>query len=255
MNTRHRHVITPEFQTLLELPLHGLLRPLSKALAIFLFFLFATSSVHAADDYDPLEKANRITHSFNAGFDRVIVKPLANTYDSLTPKIAKTGIRNFFSNLDDVRVAANHLVQLKFTAAARDVGRFAVNSTVGVAGLFDVAQPVFALEKSRQDFGKTLAHWGVGSGPYLVLPFIGPSTARDAFGLGIDSLVDPLPSIDHVSSRNGLLATKTTSTRADYLAFDDLIIGDDYLFLRGVYLQTRDYAINGDSFEVAFEDF
>jgi len=255
MITKHRQKITPRFQALLELPSQRLSRLLDMALAVFLFLLLASSPLHAAAEYDPLEKMNRVTYGFNVGFDRAVLKPLASGYDSYTPKVAKTGIRNFFNNLDDIRVGINDLMQLKFTQAAKDFGRFAVNSTVGVAGFFDVAEPAFNLEKSRQDFGKTLAHWGVGSGPYLVLPFFGPSTARDALGFGVDTVVDPLPAIDHVSSRNSLLATKSTDRRADYLSFDDLIIGDRYLFVRGIYLQSREYAISGSYLEVAFDDF
>lgn len=255
MTISHRHAITPRFQALLELPSQRLLRHFDTALAVFLFLLLACSPAYAAAEYDPFEKVNRVTFGFNVAIDRAVLKPLASGYDTYAPKVAKTGVRNFFNNLDDVRVGVNDLMQLNFVQAAKDFGRFAVNSTVGVAGLFDVAEPVFDLEKNRQDFGKTLAHWGVGSGPYLVLPIIGPSTARDALGFGVDAIVDPIPSIDHVPSRNSLLATKSTDSRADYLLFDDLVIGDKYLFVRGIYLQTRDYAINDDYAEVAFEDF
>jgi phospholipid-binding lipoprotein MlaA len=235
--------------------LREILRPAGMALAIFLLLLVTGSPLYAATESDPFEKMNRVTYGFNSGFDEVLLKPLANSYQNYTPKVAKAGIRNFFNNLDDVRVGINDLMQLKFSQAAKDFGRFAVNSTVGLAGVFDVAEPAFNLEKNRQDFGKTLAHWGVGSGPYLVLPFIGPSTARDAFGLSVDTVVDPIPAIDHVPSRNSLLATKGTDRRADYLSLEDMIIGDEYLFVRGIYLQMREYAVSGDYVEVAFDDF
>jgi len=255
MTTKHRHAATPRFQALLELSSQRLSQPLNMALAIFLFLLLTCSSAYAATEYDPFEKVNRVTFGFNVALDHAVLKPLASGYDNFTPKVAKTGVRNFFNNPDDVRVGVNDLLQLKFTQAAKDFGRFAVNSTVGVAGLFDVAEPAFNLHKNRQDFGKTLAHWGVGSGPYLVLPIIGPSTARDALGFSVDTVADPIESIDHVSSRNSLLATKSTDRRADYPLFDDLIIGDAYLFVRGIYLQSREYAINGSYAEIAFDDF
>lgn len=255
MRYEHRHAITPRFKALLELPWHSMSHPRGMALAIFLFFTLVGTPLKAATESDPFEAVNRVTYSFNSGFDRVLLKPLATGYENYTPELAKKGIGNFFSNLDDVRVGFNDLVQLKFGEAAKDFGRFAVNSTVGVGGLFEVAEPVLKLEKNRQDFGKTLAHWGVGSGPYIVLPFLGPSTARDAFGFGIDAVVDPLPGVDHVSSRNSLLATKSTDARSNYLSFEDLIIGDEYLFVRGIYLQSREYSINGDYVEVAFDDF
>jgi len=255
MTTKYRHANTPRFQALLELPSQHLSQPLDMALAIFLFLLLTCSPAYAAAEHDPFEKINRVTFGFNVALDRAVLRPLASGYDNYTPKVAKTGVRNFFNNLDDVRVGINDLLQLNFTQAAKDFGRFAVNSTVGVAGLFDVAEPAFNLEKNRQDFGKTLASWGVGSGPYIVLPLIGPSTARDALGFGVDTVVAPIQSIDHVSSRNSLMATKSTDKRADYLNFDDLVIGDRYLFVRGIYLQSREYAINGDYVDVAFDDF
>jgi len=224
-------------------------------MAFFLILLLTGSPLYAASANDPLEKVNRLTYSFNVGFDRALMKPLATSYDRYAPKPAQSGIRNFFSNLDDLSAGVNDLLQLKLSQAAKDFARFGINSTVGVAGIFDVAQPLFALEKNSQDFGKTLAHWGVGSGPYVVLPFIGPSTARDALGISVYASVDLIPSMDHVASRNGLLAAKTTDRRADFLSFDELIIGDEYLFVRGVYLQAREYAVHGEYPELAFDEF
>jgi phospholipid-binding lipoprotein MlaA len=198
---------------------------------------------------------NRSTYQFNRVLDKFIFKPLATTYQQVTPALVRTGVKNFFNNLDDVRVTFNDLLQLNFQQAASDLGRFAVNTTVGVGGLIDVAGPGLGLDKNRQDFGMTLAHYGVESGPYLVLPLLGPSTLRDAFGFGIDPLVDPLPAVDHVQTRNSLMLGKAIDFRARMLSFDDLVMGDEYLFIRGAYLQQREYAIAGGYVEVAFEDF
>ena len=209
----------------------------------------------AAAESDPLERVNRSTHSFNRSVDRFVFKPLAITYKKLTPAFVKTGVNNFFNNLDDVRVTFNDILQLELQQAVADFGRLAVNSTLGVGGLIDVAEPAFNLEKNYQDFGKTLALYGVPSGPYIVLPLLGPSTVRDAFSLGFDARLDPIPGVDHVESRNNLLAGKTVDFRARMLHFDDLIIGDDYLFIRGIYLQNREYQINGGYVEVAFGEF
>lgn len=253
MNSR-KHTRTPRFQALLELPLQRLSLPLDMALAIFLFLLLTSSPAYAASN-DPFEKINRLTYSFNMGVDRALLKPLASGYDRFTPKIAKSGVRNFFNNLDDVRVTINDLMQLNFPQAAKDLSRLTVNSTVGVAGLFDVAESTLALKKNNQDFGKTLAHWGVGSGPYLVLPIFGSSTARDALGIGVDGMVNPILNIDHVPTRNTLLATKSVKTRADYLLFDDLIIGDEYLFMRESYLQRREFMLNSDYVDTVLDDF
>jgi len=245
----------PRFKPLLELPKRKMSFPYGIALAIFLFLSTAISPVHAATVSDPLEKMNRVTYQFNRTLDRIVLKPLALTYDRLAPTPVRTGVKNFFSNLDDVRVTFNDLMQLNLSQAGSDFSRLAVNSTVGLGGLINVAGPVFELEKNRQDFGKTLSFWGVGSGPYIVLPIFGPSTLRDSFGVGVDSLIDPIPTLAHVESRNSLAAAKTTDFRARVLKFDDLIMGDEYLFVRGIYLQQREYSINGEYVEVAFDEF
>lgn len=243
------------FQVLLDLPMRRMSFPLDIALAIFLIMALFSYSVEAAVENDPLEDVNRVTYQFNRVVDRLLLKPLAVSYQQLAPTPVKKGLKNFFGNLDDVRVTFNDLLQLHFGQAAKDLTRIAINSTLGVGGLLNVADSMFDLEKNHQDFGKTLAHWGVGAGPYVVLPLFGPSTMRDSFGLGVDSLVDPLLAVEHVETRNSLLATKTVDIRASVLAFDNLISGDDYLFVRGAYLQYRDHEINGGFTEVAFEDF
>lgn len=222
-------------KTLLGLPMHTMPNPLSIALAFF-FVLIPVSPLSMAASNDPFESMNRGTHGFNQLVDRGVLKPLASVYDNLTPRAVKIGISNFFNNLDDVRVGLNHLAQLNFASAATDLGRLTINTTVGVGGLIDVANSQFGLEKNRQDFGQTLAHYGVGSGPYLVLPFFGPSTVRDAFGLAVDSTFEPLRQLDHVSTRNSLAITETVDYRNDLVLFDSLIIGDSYLFLKEAYL-------------------
>jgi phospholipid-binding lipoprotein MlaA len=253
-NTAQQYIPIPRCKLSLELSLRKMPLPIGIALAIFLLLVVMSPSAHAADS-DPFERVNRATYAFNDTFDKTLLKPIATGYSNYMPTVAKTGIRNFFSNLDEVRVTFNDLLQFKFLQAASDLGRFAINSTVGIAGLVDVAAPAFNLEKNKQDFGKTLAYWGAEPGPYLVLPFFGPSTVRDAFGVGFDSAVDPVFSADHVPSRNSLGVTETISLRTDYLNIDDLIIGDEYLFVRGAYLQAREYSIKGEYVEVAFEDF
>ncbi|MFT6295610.1 MAG: phospholipid-binding lipoprotein MlaA [Glaciecola sp.] len=256
MTTKQKYAVTPRFRAIFELSSLRLSAPFGTGVAIFLLLLMTGSPLYAEVDNDPFEKVNRITYSLNGRLDDALLKPFASGYQSYTPKVAKQGIQNFFDNLDDIRVGVNDLMQLRFTQAAKDFGRFITNSTLGVAGLFDIAEPAFNLEKNKQDFGKTLAHWGVGSGPYLVLPFFGPSTARDALGLSVDAAAaDPIPAIDHVRSRNGLLATKSTDRRAGYLALEELIIGDEYLFVRGLYLQGREHATNGGNVQVTFDDF
>lgn len=249
-----------EFKALLGLPMQMVPNPRGIALAFFLFLSLTLSSgiampVQAATVSDPLQPINRTTHEFNSVVDTLLVKPLALSYQKLVPRPVKTGVRNFFGNLNDVRVTFNDLLQLKFGQAAQDLGRFAINSTLGVGGLMDVADPAFGLEKNRQDFGMTLAHYGVESGPYVVLPLLGPSTVRDAFGLTVDTVFHASQQIGHVATRNSLRGAEAVDFRESVLSFDDLIIGDEYLFIRGAYLQQREFAIDGDFMDVAFEDF
>lgn len=207
---------------LLDLPMRSKSFPRDLALAFFLLLMFVCYPTHAAVAEDPLEQINRGTHSFNSTVDNFVLKPLAVSYQRFTPGIVKTGLRNFFSNLDDVRVSINDLLQLEFAQAASDMSRFAVNSTLGAGGLMNVAGDTFGLEKHHEDFGMTLAHWGVGAGPYVVLPLLGPSTLRDAFGISFDTLVDPLPAASHVESRNSLIASRSVDYRSRVLSFDDL---------------------------------
>lgn len=229
---------------LLELPVRSIPSPRGYALAIFLFL--AQIPVAMASDADPLENINRGTHGFNQFLDRVLVRPVANTYRTVTPRFVRRGVSNFFSNVDDVTVTINDLLRLDLPAAANSFSRVAVNTTIGVGGLVEVADPVFGLHKTNQDFGLTLAHYGVESGPYLVLPFLGPSSMRDAFGLSVDNLIDPINGVDDIPTRNGLRTAQVTDYRASVLFFDDLVIGDDYLFYREAYLQRRQSATDDD---------
>ena len=233
-----RRRITP----LLELPVRYVLSPRGIALAIFFLHLSIGISTVAAAEADPLEDINRPTHAFNQFVDRLFVKPLAVTYQNVTPRFVKRGVSNFFSNLDDVQVAANDILRLDLPAAATTFGRLAVNSTVGVGGLVEVASPVFGLSKTNQDFGLTLAHYGVEPGPYIVLPLLRERKVRDAFGLGVDNLIDPINSVNDVATRNGVRAVQVTSYRSSVLTFDDLVIVDNYLFYREAYLQRRESA-------------
>ncbi|NKB35101.1 MAG: VacJ family lipoprotein [Pseudomonadales bacterium] len=247
--------VIPRFKALLGLPMHKMSRPLGIALALFLMLSAVSVPVHAAAESDPLECLNRTTYSFNRGIDKLFFKPLATSYKQVTPAFLQRGVRNIFKNLDDVRVSFNDVLQLDFKQASADLARVAINTTLGIGGVFDVANDSFGLRKNRQDFGMTLAHYGVGSGPYIVLPLFGPSTLRDAFGIGFDRGVDSVANLSHVATRNSLSTGKAVDFRASVLSFDDLIVGDEYLFVRGAYLQQRDFAIHGRFPEFAFEDF
>lgn len=190
---------------------------------------------------DPLEPLNRGIYRFNDVADKTVLKPVARAYKAVTPVPVRTSVRNFFSNLDDVLVTANELLQFKFRNAAGDASRVIFNTTFGVAGLFDVAS-AWGLEKHDEDFGQTLGYWGIGNGPYLVLPLLGPSTLRDTLGLVVDNEGDMVTNIGDVPTRNSAIALRFTDYRASLLdtekIFEEAAI-DPYLFLRDAYLQRR----------------
>ncbi len=173
-------------------------------------------------------------------------------YQNITPAPVKGGIWNFFGNLDSLTSAANNVLQWRFDRAAVDLGRFAVNSTVGIGGVIEVAAPVLGLQSQRQDFGMTLAAWGINPGPYLVLPLLGPSTVRGAFGLGFDRFANPELKSAEASMRDPLVATRSVDLRATYLLLDELISGDSYLFIRELYMQDRYYKTHGVTMDVAY---
>jgi len=159
-----------------------------------------------------------------------------------------------FSNLGEVLNIVNDVLQGKIGQAGNDTGRLFLNSTFGIAGFFDVARHA-GLEKSDgEDFGQTFATWGVGEGAYVVLPFLGPSTLRDAPGLLLDSVFDPIGEIDHVPTRNQVYGTKVLSTRAGLLEAEKLVKGDKYTFIRDVYLQRRQFLVNDGEVEDDFGD-
>jgi phospholipid-binding lipoprotein MlaA len=154
-------------------------------------------------EVDPWEGFNRGVFSFNEGLDRAIVKPLAQGYRYVMPDFAEQGVHNFFENLGDVKTFINNLLQGKPKEASQDLGRVIVNTTIGIAGLFDVATPM-GIPKHDEDFGQTLGAWGVESGPYLVLPIFGPSSVRDGIGRVPDMMVDPMPQISTEDTELGL---------------------------------------------------
>jgi phospholipid-binding lipoprotein MlaA len=201
----------------------------------------------SGDPRDPIEGFNRGVYTFNENFDEYIFNPVARGYHTITPAPVDKSITNFFNNIDDVTVAINDLLQFEFMNAAQDVGRIALNSTIGILGLFDVASQM-DLEKRNEDFGQTLAYWGVGSGPYLVLPILGPSNVRDTAGIVVDRNFDPISYIDHIPTRNTVIVLKAIDLRADLLAVDDLKETitqgvDPYDFFKDAYLQRREWLI------------
>ena len=191
---------------------------------------------------DPWEGFNRANFAFNEGLDRHLLKPVAQGYDAVTPTPVRAGVGNFFGNLGDLWIGTNNLLQGKPGQAASDIGRFVINTTVGVFGLIDVATPM-GLDKHNEDFGQTLAVWGVGDGPYVVLPVFGPRTLRDAGALGADLHFDLINDVFYpVRVRNSAKALRITDQRASFLPAEKVLEQaalDKYNYLRSAYQQRR----------------
>lgn len=203
---------------------------------------------------DPWIDANQRVFGFNDFFDRILVRPVAMTYTTFVPRFARQGIGNFFSNINDINVFVNDVLQFKFDDALSDSGRFLVNTTIGIGGFLDVASDL-GLQKNEEDFGQTLGYWGVQSGPYVVLPVFGSSNVRDSFGLVLDWLFNPIQYQDDASLRASLILMQEIDTRASLLALDELVGGDRYLFFREAYIQRRDYLVNDGMVEDEFGAF
>ncbi len=206
--------------------------------------IFASScaTVSAPDERDPWESMNRSIYSLNDGFDRAIGRPVAEAYQFILPNPVETGISNFFSNLGDVIVIVNDLLQFKFYQAASDFTRLLMNTTFGVFGIFDIASQM-DVPKHNEDFGQTLATWGVGDGAYLVLPFLGPSSVRDSTGLIFDGfLLHPIGYVTDDEVRWGLIALAAVDKRASLLEASRILEKsgvDPYVFVRDAYYQIR----------------
>jgi phospholipid-binding lipoprotein MlaA len=191
---------------------------------------------------DPLEGYNRAMFSFNEGVDKAIVKPVASGYKTVMPEFARTGVINFFSNTGDVWIGVNNILQGKVGTGVSDFGRFGMNSTVGILGVLDVASNA-GLEKHNEDFGQTLGRWGVGSGAYVVLPILGPSTVRDGLSLLIlDWRGNPLRYVGNIPTRNELIIVRAVDNRANLLDVSRMAEEaalDHYAYVRDAYLQRR----------------
>lgn len=212
----------------------------------------AVSMPSSDTNADPWQRYNRAVFGFNLKTDRYLLKPLAKAYVRLTPSFFRRGVANVFSNVLEIPSAVNGVLQGKFSHAAHNSGRLLINTTLGVAGLFDVAQHMGLQESDGEDFGQTLAIWGLKQGPYVVLPILGSSTLRDSVALPIDWYTDPKAYIDHVPTSNTVRAASLLNMRADYLPLEKNITGDKYVFIRDIYLQRRNFLIKDGVVEDSF---
>lgn len=202
-------------------------------------------ATRVANPDDPLEGYNRAMFGFNETVDKAVVRPVAQAYHDVAPLPVRSGIGNFFGNVGDVWIGGNNLLQGKVLDGLSDLLRFAVNTTVGIAGFFDVASEL-GLPKHDEDFGQTLGRWGVGEGAYFVVPFFGPRTLRDAAVLPIDLAGDDVWAVRNIPLRNSLTALRIVNTRANLLGIDKTLEEgtlDKYAYARDFYLQQRRYKV------------
>jgi phospholipid-binding lipoprotein MlaA len=204
----------------------------------------ATLPAGKSDPRDPWERFNRGTFKFNDRLDRAIARPVAKAYVKVTPRVIRTGLSNAFNNLETVPTVINDALQGKFRQAGHDSARFLLNSTLGLAGLFDPASSA-GLEANDEDLGQTLGKWGVKSGPYLVLPLLGPSTVRDGFARAADTYMEPVYYLDDQSTRYLIRAVDLLDQRASLLDLDAQLERsyDRYAFVRNAWLQRREYQV------------
>ena len=219
---------------------------------LFIFPLLAAPLI-LAEVNDPLEKVNRTFFNINEKVDEVALKPIALTY-SKTPDPIKNGITNFFRNLKEIDNTLNQVLQGKPKYAANDLSRFLINSTLGLGGILDPASSM-GLERHDEDFGQTLGLWGVSPGPYLMVPFLGPSSTRDLLSRPISSFLEVTFHMDDSNVRLSLSALDAIETRERLLEVESLLSGDKYNFVRDSYSQSREYEIkDGLNVEDAFTD-
>lgn len=202
---------------------------------------------------DPWERGNRVVYSVNDAGDRWVVKPLAKAYNRL-PAPIRRGLHNMFENLGEPRTAINQFLQGKPRKGMEDTTRFLINSTFGLLGWFDLATRN-GLPRNEEDFGQTFAVWGIGSGPFVMLPGLGPSTVTDTVGTALDFFTNPIELIESDWQIYAIRGVDVIDTRAELLSVEEVISGDRYLFLRDAYLQRRTFMINDGVIEAEDDPF
>ena len=214
----------------------------------FLLILLLSFPIFGDEINDPFEDLNRDIFIFNEKLDEKLLKPAALTYRKVTPQFARTGVTNFFNNLEEIDTTINQVLQGEIKYAFNDAGRFVINSTIGLFGLIDVASKM-GLEKHEEDFGQTLGVWGFNSGPYIMIPFLGPSNPRDLLSRPISSFLSGTFAMEDNDVKITLVGIDALETRERLLDAETLIIGDKYIFVKDAYIQSREYEINNGSTE------
>ena len=214
----------------------------------FLLILLLSFPIFGEEINDPFEDLNRDIFIFNEKLDEKLLKPAALTYRKVTPQFARTGVTNFFNNLEEIDTTINQVLQGEIKYAFNDAGRFVINSTIGLFGLIDVASKM-GLERHEEDFGQTLGVWGFDSGPYIMIPFLGPSNPRDLLSRPISSFLSGTFAMEDNDVKITLIGIDALETRERLLDAETLIIGDKYIFVKDAYIQSREYEINNGSTE------
>ena len=219
----------------------------SNHIMIFLSALLLTACATTGDNpKDPYEERNRAVWDFNRSIDKAVLKPVAEGYQYITPDPVEAGVSNFFDNLGEISNIVNSLLQAKFGDAGKSTGRFLINSTIGLAGLLDPATEM-GIKEQDEDFGQTLAVWGFESGPFLMLPLIGPSNPRDGIGFAVDSfgVYSPYDALNDSQTEWTLRSLWLIDTRAELLPLEEQLEEalDEYLMVRDAYLQRREFLI------------
>ena len=214
----------------------------------FLLILLLSFPIFGEEINDPFEDLNRDIFIFNEKLDEKLLKPAALTYRKVTPQFARTGVTNFFNNLEEIDTTINQVLQGEIKYAFNDAGRFVINSTIGLFVLIDVASKM-GLEKHEEDFGQTLGVWGFDSGPYIMIPFLGPSNPRDLLSRPISSFLSGTFAMEDNDVKITLVGIDALETRERLLDAETLIIGDKYIFVKDAYIQSREYEINNGSTE------
>ena len=214
----------------------------------FLLILLLSFPIFGEEINDPFEDLNRDIFIFNEKLDEKLLKPAALTYRKVTPQFARTGVTNFFNNLEEIDTTINQVLQGEIKYAFNDAGRFVINSTIGFFGLIDIASKM-GLEKHEEDFGQTLGVWGFDSGPYIMIPFLGPSNPRDLLSRPISSFLSGTFAMEDNDVKITLVGIDALETRERLLDAETLIIGDKYIFVKDAYIQSREYEINNGSTE------
>jgi len=214
----------------------------------FLLVLLFSFPVFGEEISDPFEDLNRDIFIFNEKLDETLLKPAAIAYRKVTPQFARSGVTNFFNNLEEIDTTINQVLQGEIKYAFNDAGRFVINTTIGLFGLIDVASKM-GLERHEEDFGQTLGVWGFNSGPYIMIPFLGPSNPRDLLSRPISSFLSGTFAMEDDDVKITLVGIDALETRERLLDAETLIIGDKYIFVKDAYVQSREYEINNGSTE------